>query len=78
MTDAVVVALLSLLGTLSGAYLAQRKSAALIAYRLEQLEQKVSKHNQLVERTYRLEQHSALQDERWQEAARRLDSLERA
>ena len=52
MTEAIIVALLGLVGTLAGSYLANRKSTALIAYRLEQLEQKVSKHNNLVERTY--------------------------
>ena len=55
MTEAIIVALLGLAGTLIGSYLANRKSTALIAYRLEQLEQKVSKHNNLVERTYKLE-----------------------
>lgn len=49
------MAALSLVGTLVGAYLANRKSTALIAYRLEELEEKVNKHNQLVERTYELE-----------------------
>ena len=31
------------------------KQTALMLYRLEQLEQKVDKHNQVVERTYALE-----------------------
>ena len=52
----VIVAALSLVGTLVGAYLANRKSTALIAYRLEELEEKGNKHNNLVERTYKLEQ----------------------
>lgn len=54
--ETVIVAALSLVGTLAGAYLANRKSTALIAYRLEELEEKVNKHNNLVERTYKLEQ----------------------
>ena len=54
--ETVIVAALSLVGTLVGAYLANRKSTALIAYRLEELEEKVNKHNNLVERTYKLEQ----------------------
>ena len=49
--SSVVTGLLSL----AGVYLANRKSAALWAYRMEQLEKKVDKHNQVVERTYRLE-----------------------
>ena len=58
MTEAIIVAALGLVGTLVGSYLANRKSTALIAYRLEQLEQKVSKHNKLVERTYALEERA--------------------
>lgn len=50
-----IVAALALVGTLAGTYAANRKSTALIAYRLEELEKKVSKHNNLVERTYQLE-----------------------
>ncbi len=38
-----------------GVYTSNRKQAALVAYRLEQLEAKVDKHNNLVERMYRLE-----------------------
>lgn len=48
---AAVTALLSLCGT----YLANRKQTALIAYRLEVLEKKVDKHNNLVERMYKVE-----------------------
>ena len=55
MTESVIVAVLALAGTLCGSWLSHRKSAALIAYRLEQLEKKVQAHNNLVERTYRLE-----------------------
>ena len=49
--SAVITGLLSL----AGVYLANRKSSALIAYRLEELEKKVDKHNKVVERTYQLE-----------------------
>lgn len=60
MSSEIIIALLSLVGTLVGAYLANRKSAALVAYRLEQLEKKVNQHNQVVERTYALEESVAL------------------
>lgn len=76
MTEAIIVALLGLAGTLAGSYLANRKSTALIAYRLEQLEQKVSKHNKLVERTYALEESVALMDERVRVANHRIADLE--
>ena len=37
-------------------YISNRKQAALVAYRLEKLEEKVDKHNNVVERMYRLEE----------------------
>ena len=43
-------------GTLVGVILSNRKNASLMAYRLEQLEKKQDKHNNLIERTYKLEQ----------------------
>ena len=50
---------ISALGTgllsLFGVYLANRKNAHLVIYRLEQLEHKVDKHNGLVERMYSVE-----------------------
>ena len=39
-----------------GVYVSNRKQAALVAYRLEKLEAKVDKHNNVVERMYRLEE----------------------
>ena len=58
MSEALVAAF-SALGTgvlsLIGVYLANRKSSALIAYRLEMLEKKVDKHNGLIDRMYKAE-----------------------
>ena len=58
MSDSVLAAI-SALGTgvlsLIGVYLANRKSSSLIAYRLEELEKKVDKHNSLIDRMYRAE-----------------------
>lgn len=80
MSETILVALitggLALLGTLGGSYLANRKSAALIAYRLEQLERKVQAHNNLIERTYKLEERTEVQDEQIKVANHRLKDLE--
>lgn len=46
----IIVAVLALVGTLAGSFLANDKNSALIAYRLEELEKKVQKHNSIVER----------------------------
>ena len=77
MTETVIVAVLSLIGTMAGAYFANKKSAALIAYRLEELAQKVAKHNGLVERTYHLEEAAAVFEEKLKVATHRIDDLER-
>lgn len=55
MQQEIVVALLSLIGTLAGSLIGVLASNKLTNYRIEQLEEKVAKHNNLVERTYKLE-----------------------
>lgn len=55
MSDAVIVAILGFAGTLAGSLFGILTAQKLTQYRLAQLEEKVSKHNNLVERTFRLE-----------------------
>lgn len=75
--ESVIVAALALVGTLAGAYLSNRRASALIAYRLELLEKKVQAHNNLIERTYKLEERTELQEEKLRTADRRIGNLER-
>lgn len=51
----IIVALLGLLGTLAGSFLGVLAASRLTNYRLQQLEEKVNKHNNLIERTFILE-----------------------
>lgn len=76
MSDTVIVAIISFLGTLLGAYIANRKSAAIMEYRLEQLEKKVDKHNTVIERTYALEKRADVFDEKITVANHRIADLE--
>lgn len=76
MSEAVIVAILSLIGTLSGSYFAHRKSSALIAYRLEQLEKKVELHNSAVERLYKVEKALDVYEEKMKVANHRIEDLE--
>ena len=62
MSDAIIVALItgavSLLGSAASMVVSAKKAkqqANVTLYRIDQLEAKVSKHNTLVERTYKLE-----------------------
>lgn len=75
--DTIIVAIIAMIGTVSGSYFSNRKSQALIAYRLEQLESKVQAHNNLVERTYKLEEQAAVTDEKIRIANHRIEDLER-
>lgn len=77
MNETIIVALLSLAGTLVGSFFAQRKSSALIAYRLEELEQKVQAHNNLVERMYKVEERTEIQEEKIKVANHRIEDLEK-
>ncbi|MBR3560706.1 MAG: hypothetical protein IKN81_04160 [Oscillospiraceae bacterium] len=76
MSDAITALITGLLALL-GTYLSNRRSAALIAYRLEQLEKRVEKHNSVVERTYKLEERTELQEEKIKVANHRIEDLER-
>ena len=76
MPETIVVAIISLIGTLTGSYLSQRKSSALIAYRLEQLEKKVDKHNNLVERMYKVEERLSIQEKETKVIDHRIKKLE--
>lgn len=55
MSDTIIVALIGLAGSGLGAFAGVMASARLTQYRLQQLEEKVNKHNNMVERTYKLE-----------------------
>lgn len=52
------------------------KRDELQAYRIEQLEKKVDKHNNLVERTYELEKKTDVQEEKIRVANHRIEDLE--
>lgn len=52
------------------------KRDELQAYRIEQLEKKVDKHNNLVERTYHLEEQVSVQEEKIKVANHRIEDLE--
>ena len=55
MTEAIIVAILGFAGTLVGSLLGVVAAQKLTQYRLSQLEEKVNRHNNLIERTFKLE-----------------------
>lgn len=77
MSEAVIVSLISLVGTLGGTLGGILVSNKLTNYRLEQLEKKVNEHNSLVKRTYELEAKDKVFEERFLEVSKKIDSLQR-
>lgn len=55
MSETIIVALIGLAGSATGAFAGVMASAKLTNFRIQQLEEKVNKHNNMVERTYALE-----------------------
>ena len=54
--ETIIAALITAGFAFLGGHVSNRQQAALVAYRLEKLEEKVDKHNSVVERMYRLEE----------------------
>ena len=76
MNETVLVAVLSLVGTLIGSFSGIIAANKLVNYRLQQLEQKVQAHNNLVERTYHLESDMELVHEQMKVVNHRIKHME--
>ena len=76
MTDTIIVAILSLAGTLGGSFLGILAANKLMEYRITQLEKKVEKHNNIIERTYKLEEEETLLEEKIRVINHRIEDLE--
>ena len=76
MTETVIVALLSLAGTLIGSLMGILTANKLTNYRIQELEKKVEKHNSVIERVYRLEELETFMEKEISESCRRIENLE--
>lgn len=76
--EGIAVALIGLAGSALGSILGVLASAKLTSYRLEQLEKKVEVHNQVIDRVYKLEERTELQEEKIKVANHRIGDLEEA
>ena len=75
--SSIIVGVLALVGTLAGSYLANNKTVALILYRLQALEEKMNKHNNVIERTYHIEEEQAVMKEQIKVVNHRIEDLEK-
>ena len=76
--EGVVVALIGLLGSGCGALAGIVLQSKLIKYRIEQLEEKVNKHNNLIHRVYQTEKELQLHDEKITVVNHRITDIEEA
>lgn len=89
MSDAVIVGIITAVAavvcqiiiSMSGRSAAQRERAEsnrLITYRLDELEKKMTVHNSVIERVYKLEQDTGIMKEKIDVANHRISDLEEA
>lgn len=76
MSETIIVGILSLIGTLIGSLGGIMAANKVVVYRIEQLEKKVEKHNNVIERVYELEKDDAVIKEEIKVANHRIDDLE--
>lgn len=76
MSENIIIALLSFVGTILGSLAGIMATSKLSNYRIEQLEKKVDKHNNLIERTYSIEKRLDVQEEKIDVVNHRIDDLE--
>lgn len=73
--DAIIVAVISLLGTMFGSLAGIMRANNLVTYRISELEKKVDKHNSIIERVSLLEQDSETQWKRLDELRETLEEI---
>lgn len=73
--DAIIVAIISLLGTMFGSLAGIMRANNLVTYRISELEKKVDKHNSIIERVSLLEQDSETQWKRLDELRETLEEV---
>lgn len=83
MSEALITGFIAIAVCLINNYFQQKAVAkqhnetiAVINLKIDTLQKEVEKHNQLIDRTYKLEKSSAIQDEELKALNRRLDAVE--
>lgn len=76
MSENVLLAIIALIGAVASPILSIFVSSSLTNYRISRLEDEVRKHNEVIDRTYKLEGDTKLQDEQIKSLSKRLERLE--
>lgn len=78
MSETIIVALMSFAGTVIGSIFGILAANKLTNYRIEQLEKKVEKHNNVIERVYKLEKLEAVLERAVDDGLERIEHLEQS
>ena len=76
MNSDIIISLITLLGSAVGTFGGILLNTRLTNYRIEQLEKKVDKHNNVIERVYLLEKADAVEEEEIKVINHRIADLE--
>ena len=72
-----IIAVFGCFGTIVGSYFGVRASNKLTNYRLDELTEQVHRHNNVIERTFKLESASLVLTEKLNVANHRIEDLEK-
>ena len=76
MTEPIVIALIGIVPSILVAIVSIVSNNAIVKVKLEELEKDVNKHNQVIERTYKIERDLATYWSKYDELANRVNRLE--
>ena len=76
MLEAIITGAVAIVVCMLNNYFQNRKSTALIEYKIDELSKRVDKHNSLVERTYKLEETVSVIEEKIKVENHRIEDLE--
>lgn len=77
MTESIIVAIITGVLTLVGVLISNSRSDAVQNERIEQLRQEVKKHNNLIDRMYKVEENVAIHEAELKRVNRRLEVVEK-
>ncbi len=76
MSETIIVAVLTISATVISVVWSNKRYSTLTNYKIDQLEQKVNKHNNLIERTYKVEERLSIIENSLDVANHRIKDLE--
>lgn len=77
MLEGIIGAAITAVASIICQLIISKNNQNLIEYKIDELTERVDKHNNLIERTYKLEESAKLMDEKMKVANHRIDDLER-